>query len=98
MNPGAPPNCCRKCGATSYRRVIARDGAGAMRPTGLYQCSHCSVVFTDAKAWREGDGDDVDMQPPPGTPLRADTVTAAQSLAVSPGAPSPGPGCSGPVG
>lgn len=28
-----------------------------MRATGLYQCSGCSVVFADPRAWREGGGD-----------------------------------------
>lgn len=45
------------CGATSYRRVIDRDAHGALRPTALYQCSGCSVVFADPKAWREGEPD-----------------------------------------
>jgi hypothetical protein len=46
------------CGASSYRAVIDRDGSGAMRPTGLYRCSGCSVVFADPRAWREGGADD----------------------------------------
>ena len=54
MNRPPSLNCCRMCGATSYRHVIARDGSGAMTPAGLYQCSGCSVVFTDPVAWREG--------------------------------------------
>ena len=44
------------CGATSYRKVVARDESGAMKSTGLYQCSGCSVVFADPRAWREGEG------------------------------------------
>jgi hypothetical protein len=47
-------NACRTCGATNYRRVVARDTFGHLRPTGLYQCSGCSVVFADPKAWRDG--------------------------------------------
>jgi hypothetical protein len=43
------------CGATNYRRVVARDDLGALRATELYQCSGCSVVFADPKAWRDGD-------------------------------------------
>jgi hypothetical protein len=50
-----PINCCRMCGATSYRKVVARDESGAMKSTGLYQCSGCSVVFADPRAWREGE-------------------------------------------
>lgn len=45
---------CHMCGATNYRRVIARDESGALRQTALYQCSGCNVVFADAKTWREG--------------------------------------------
>jgi hypothetical protein len=98
MSQGPPLNCCRLCGATSYRHVIARDGSGAMRPTGLYQCSRCSVVFADPKAWREGGGDDVDVQPPPAPPLRPVTVTAAQARAAVPGPPNPGPHAAEPLG
>ena len=43
------------CGATSYRSVIDRDATGQMRQTSLYQCSGCSVVFTDPTAWRLGE-------------------------------------------
>jgi len=43
---------CRLCGATSYRRVISRDAEGRMVASGLYQCSGCSAVFADPKAWR----------------------------------------------
>lgn len=48
----AVPNACRMCGATSYGRVIERDAKGAMRATGLYRCSGCSVVFADPLQWR----------------------------------------------
>ena len=48
--------CCQ-CGARSYRRVIDRDRTGAMRPTHLYHCSGCSIVFSDPRAWRDGVGD-----------------------------------------
>ena len=58
-------NCCRMCGATSYRRVVARDEQGALRSTPLYQCSGCSVVFADPKAWRDGGPDQpAKVQPP----------------------------------
>ena len=63
------------CGATSYRRVIARDDAGALRATELYQCSGCSVVFADPKAWRDGDGADATMPNPPSTAQRPVTGT-----------------------
>lgn len=90
MNQGAALNCCRMCGATSYRHVIARDDSGAMRPTGLYQCSRCSVVFADPRAWREGGGDDFGVQPPSATPLKPVTITAAQARAAALGPPNPG--------
>jgi len=42
-----------------------------MRATELYQCSSCSVVFADPRAWREGGGDVVPDAPVvrPLTPL-----------------------------
>ena len=39
------------CGARSYRPVIRRDSLGAMRPSGVNQCSGCSTIFTDPKDW-----------------------------------------------
>src|SRR5512135_1680998 len=72
--PTGPISCCRMCGATSYRPVIARDGAGAMTRTGLYRCSGCSVDFADPKAWREGRSDDV---PAPNEPVDSLTATRA---------------------
>ena len=64
------------CGATSYRRVIARDDLGALRPTDLYQCSGCSVVFADPKTWREGGASDLPIASSPITPLRSVTAVA----------------------
>lgn len=64
---------CRLCGATSYRRVISRDADGRMVASGLYQCSGCSAVFADPKAWREG-GDEL---PPPAGPVRPLTPAAS---------------------
>ncbi len=46
------PYSCRNCGATSYRPVIDRDASGAIRPTGMFHCSGCSVVFKDTVEWR----------------------------------------------
>jgi hypothetical protein len=54
MLQGRPRNSCHACGATSYRHVIARSPDGAMRPSGLYKCTACSVVFSDPKTWRNG--------------------------------------------
>jgi hypothetical protein len=51
------PYACRMCGATSYRHVIDRDDTGALKPTGMFHCSGCSVVFTDPRAWRDGEAE-----------------------------------------
>ena len=73
-------NSCRLCGATCYRRVIERDGSGALVATALYRCVGCSVVFADPKAWRDGED-------PKGLPLSAAPIkpaTEVRSLAPSP--------------
>lgn len=44
---------CRLCGATSYRRVVGRNAAGAIKATGEYQCSGCSLTFFDTKVWHD---------------------------------------------
>ena len=62
MSPHLALNACRACGATNYRRVIARDDRGDLKPTGLYQCSGCSVVFANPKAWRDGGVDELDVR------------------------------------
>ena len=78
------------CGATSYRPVVARGSADEMRQTGLYQCSGCSVVFVDPKAWRDGGIDAVEANPSSVTlltPLRATPVTPvtpAQGISSTP--------------
>lgn len=59
------------CGASSYRPVLDRDAAGAMRSTGLYRCSGCSVVFADPRAWREGGADDAAPPVSPAAPAGA---------------------------
>jgi hypothetical protein len=82
-------NACRLCGATNYRRVIERSESGDMRPSGLYQCSGCSVVFADPASWRAGGSDAFDLPASPITPLRPVTVTAAEARASVPGPPSP---------
>lgn len=50
-----PPNSCRQCGSTNYRRSFARDGAGVLRHNGSYQCSGCQMNFTRAAEWRGGE-------------------------------------------
>lgn len=55
MTHRSPIHSCSKCGATSYRRVVARDDQGALRTTDRYQCSGCRVVFSDLKSWRDGE-------------------------------------------
>lgn len=62
------------CGASSYRPVLDRDAGGAMRATGLYRCSGCSVVFADPRAWREGGADEALPSAPPAAPASAGTV------------------------
>lgn len=47
-----PRSRCQSCGAMSYRRVIARDTSGRLTATGRYQCTGCSLTFTDLTAWR----------------------------------------------
>ena len=47
-----PLNQCRMCGSTAYHRVIARDERGAMRASGVYQCTGCHVLFTHLSEWR----------------------------------------------
>ena len=44
---------CRLCGATSYRRVVGRNAAGAIKATGEYQCSGCSLTFFDTRVWHD---------------------------------------------
>lgn len=69
------------CGAASYRPVIDRDGAGAMRASGLYRCSGCSVVFADPRAWRDGGAQEI---------AAADTAPSpahGTAMAVEPRAP-----------
>jgi hypothetical protein len=85
MPHAMPSNCCRMCGATSYRQVISRDDQGAMRHSGLYRCSGCSAVFADPKAWREGGTDEA--APLPSPVLRVSSVTTAEALAAAPRGP-----------
>ena len=47
-------NRCHKCGATAYKTLIARDAAGAMRPSGRFQCVQCRLEFSLVSQWREG--------------------------------------------
>jgi hypothetical protein len=49
-----PVNCCRTCGATSYKPVIKRDGSGKMCSSGQYQCVGCRLVFKSIDEWRVG--------------------------------------------
>lgn len=76
MNTKQPPNHCRLCGATSYRAVIARDAAGALRANGQYQCSGCGLVFRDPKDWRGSAGADVAAAPA----VASRAVAAASAL------------------
>lgn len=73
------------CGATSYRSVIDRDGTGALRPTSLLQCSGCSVVFVDPKAWRDGEAETPQQAAPglvvPPTPVVVHAASTPKALA-----------------
>lgn len=73
------------CGASSYRPVIDRDPAGAMRATGLFRCCGCSVVFADPRAWREG-GVQEALPPSPAT-----ASAAAGAVSASPARGADGP-------
>lgn len=56
MKSDAAPNpraSCRECGAVAYRPVIARDAAGRLTASGLYQCTGCQLRFKELKEWRE---------------------------------------------
>lgn len=63
MSINAPANRCRACGATSYKPVLARDGAGAMRPTKRCQCTGCDVVFEGLSEWRDGEARGITVAP-----------------------------------
>lgn len=70
------------CGATSYRRVIDRDEAGALRPTDLFQCSGCTLVFVDPRAWRDGDAEPVQRS-------AADGITQLMPAIANPASTAP---------
>ena len=84
MSLEQPMNACRTCGATNYRQVIARDASGDLRPTGLYRCSGCSVVFADPKAWRDGGVDELDIRTPRMAPQRPIARATAEGRAATP--------------
>lgn len=81
----SPIHSCHKCGATSYRRVVARDAQGALRATDRYQCSGCHVVFADLKSWLDGEAKDL-PEPMPSLPKSAFTVMTGTVGLVSAGA------------
>lgn len=47
-------NKCHRCGTTSYKPVIKRDGKGAMTQSGMYQCTGCRLEFATTYEWRTG--------------------------------------------
>ena len=53
---GRVQNACGRCGATSYKSVMARDEAGVMRACGQYQCVQCKRVFRSLLEWKEAVG------------------------------------------
>ena len=87
MPTDSPLNCCRLCGATSYRRVIERDAQGQLRATSLYQCAGCSVVFAEPSAWRESGRETLPPPPPLAEQQQSGSSVNGQSGGV-PSAPS----------
>ena len=87
MDSSALAHCCRACGATSYRQVIARDDSGAMCASGLYRCSGCSAVFTDPRAWRNTTGEPAPAPANP-PPVFKPNVTALSGHATTPQSPN----------
>jgi len=71
-------NKCHQCNAKAYKPVIERDAEGAMRPSGVYQCVGCKVLFTSIQEWRTGQLAHA-LVPSP------DATVADQSVAVAPG-------------
>jgi ribosomal protein S27AE len=60
---GRGQNACGRCGATSYKSLMARDASGAMRASGRYQCVQCQRVFASVQDWKQAD-----------TPISSDAV------------------------
>lgn len=49
---GRPPRyACQRCGATSYRALMARGMDGAMRASGRYACTGCRLEFEQVAQW-----------------------------------------------
>lgn len=46
-----PRYACHRCGATSYRALMARGLDGAMRPSGRYACTGCRLEFGQVADW-----------------------------------------------
>lgn len=58
---GHPPRyACHRCGATSYRALMARGLDGAMRPSGRHACTGCRFEFGQVAEWM---GDSADALP-----------------------------------
>ena len=70
------PYACRMCGASSFRRVVMRDAAGAMTASGLYRCS---VVFADPHDWRGAP--EVESLPLPPDPRRESSLDVMRRAA-----------------
>ena len=72
------PYACRMCGASSYRRVVMRDAAGAMTASGRYRCFGCSVVFADPHDWRDApELESLPLPPDPRKDSRIDVIRRA---------------------
>lgn len=46
-----PRYACHRCGATSYRALMARGLDGAMRASGRYACTGCRLEFGQVAQW-----------------------------------------------
>lgn len=52
---GRVQNACGRCGATSYKSIMARDASGVMRASGRYQCVQCRRVFETVQDWKQAE-------------------------------------------
>lgn len=50
----APRYACHRCGATSYRALMARGADGAMRASGRHACTGCRLEFDLVAQWAAG--------------------------------------------
>ncbi len=51
VEDSAPRYACHRCGATSYRALMARGTDGAMRASGRHACTGCRFEFEHVSDW-----------------------------------------------